>query len=375
MSHGQPPSASTKEKQWYKDVDLGFKTPAEAINGTFIANQQPSEPVSEIALFLMNFETVNILRKKHAGRFGDIYLYVSALAMFATITLHEVVDIVRAMQAFTGDESNPAYAGEYYSDIESAISVCKTAVYTVVTILSDAFIVFRTYVVWNQNPLVAILPTLLLIGDLGMGIAADHELTQLNVGTSKFNADAIARRTQAFYALTLTLNVICTLLIAYRIWSIQKELASVNTITSGRTSLTRIVNILIESCAVYSALLFILISTYAAGSPAMFIILDITAPIIGIVFFSVINRVGRGVSHGDHATSQMLTTLNFNSRSGMTPSTGNTVETATELHDMDSFHLDVTIKADPVGLDPTEKIMPTAMFMDKKPSLTGMDAV
>ncbi|KAL1739873.1 hypothetical protein HDZ31DRAFT_68497, partial [Schizophyllum fasciatum] len=27
---------SGKEKRWYKDVGLGFKTPTEAINGTYI---------------------------------------------------------------------------------------------------------------------------------------------------------------------------------------------------------------------------------------------------------------------------------------------------------------------------------------------------
>ena len=27
---------STKEKRWYKDVGLGFKTPAEAIQGTYV---------------------------------------------------------------------------------------------------------------------------------------------------------------------------------------------------------------------------------------------------------------------------------------------------------------------------------------------------
>lgn len=26
----------TKEKRWYKDVGLGYKTPSEAINGTYI---------------------------------------------------------------------------------------------------------------------------------------------------------------------------------------------------------------------------------------------------------------------------------------------------------------------------------------------------
>ena len=28
-----------KDKRWYKDVGLGFKTPAEAINGTYIGEQ------------------------------------------------------------------------------------------------------------------------------------------------------------------------------------------------------------------------------------------------------------------------------------------------------------------------------------------------
>lgn len=27
---------ATKDKRWYKDVGLGYKTPAEAINGTYV---------------------------------------------------------------------------------------------------------------------------------------------------------------------------------------------------------------------------------------------------------------------------------------------------------------------------------------------------
>ena len=95
---------------------------------------------------------------------------------------------------------------------------------------------------------------------------ACYELTQ--IGTN-FVAEALSQRTQAFYSLTLSLNVICTceyafsrfttvsggaltrhaiVLIAYRIWSIQRETASVSSISSGGTSLTRVVSILIESC-------------------------------------------------------------------------------------------------------------------------------
>ena len=94
---------------------------------------------------------------------------------------------------------------------------------------------------------------------------ACYELTQIG---SNFVAEALSQRTQAFYSLTLSLNVICTcermtcllccpadvltqraaVLIAYRIWSIQRETASVSSISSGGTSLTRVVSILIESC-------------------------------------------------------------------------------------------------------------------------------
>jgi len=33
---------TTKEKRWFKDVGLGFKTPSEAINGTYIGTSLPS---------------------------------------------------------------------------------------------------------------------------------------------------------------------------------------------------------------------------------------------------------------------------------------------------------------------------------------------
>lgn len=56
--------------------------------------------------------------------------------------------------------------------------------------------------------------------------------------------------------------------------------------------------------------LFIMIGTYAADSPALFIILDMTPPTIGIVFSSVILRVSKGISIGDNTSSLELAALN-----------------------------------------------------------------
>jgi hypothetical protein len=61
--------------------------------------------------------------------------------------------------------------------------------------------------------------------------------------------------------------------------------------------------------AVYSGLLSVLIACIVSGTPVMFIFLNSIAPVIGIVFSSVIIRVGSGTSHGDQNTAQDLTTF------------------------------------------------------------------
>lgn len=110
-------------------------------------------------------------------------------------------------------------------------------------------------------------------------------------------------------------------------------------------------------------LLFLLIGLYAGGSPGMFVVLDLVrmplsrtlnttdagpaathqlSPVIvssspsftpeadftttakGIVFFSVINRVLRGVSHGDHPTALDTRSMQFNAPSSRTALSGTT---------------------------------------------------
>ncbi|EPS95744.1 hypothetical protein FOMPIDRAFT_50011 [Fomitopsis schrenkii] len=268
-------------------------------------------------------ECVDILRRRGKRQFHSMYLHLSAGAMFIAITMHFVTDIARAVTAFTGDESAIAY----YADLRSFASMFKTSIYNVVTWISDAFIVYRTFIVWGRNYRVALLPFLLFLGDVAAGIMAVDGLSALQ-GTQAFIATDLTKRTQSFYALTLSVNVICTILIAVRIWTIQRETAAVRSMSSqgaGHTSsLTRVATVLVESCAVYSVLLFLLIGLYAGGSPGMFVVLDLLSPVIGIVFFSVINRILRGVSHGDHPTVAETRSMQFNVPSSRTALSGTT---------------------------------------------------
>ncbi|EPS95742.1 hypothetical protein FOMPIDRAFT_87250 [Fomitopsis schrenkii] len=261
-----------------------------------------------------------------AGRRSRVGLALWAAILWALISAHLVVDWARVITAFTGDTS-PAL---YYAGLTSAASVFKTAMYTAVTIVSDAFIVYRTFIVWNFNYFVIGLPFLLFLADSAMGILACYTLSKLT-SNEVFYAKLLSSRTQAFYSLTVAVNVICSLLISYRVWKIQRSVrtSSMHDLRM-RSRLARIVVVAVESCAVYSAFLFVLIGTYAGDSPAMFIILDMTAPVIGIVFSTVILRVSRGISIGDEGSSHELAALHGGSHRIGGPSDGG--DAATEGH-------------------------------------------
>ncbi|KAF9237164.1 hypothetical protein BU15DRAFT_49131 [Melanogaster broomeanus] len=239
-------------------------------------------------------QCVQVLRRRHA-RPSD-YLVGTAVSLFILITAHLVIDIIRNMDAFTSNMATPKYPATYYSDFSSWKNIFKSALYVTITIISDAFILYRSYVVWGRKYSVAIVPFLLLLSDIAIGILWVYTLSLILPGENVFS-DALSTRVKIFYAITLGMNVMCTSLIAFKIWMIQK---AVSPYTKGdEYHLSRVASIIVESGSAYSLMLVAMITTYTVDSPAMFIFLNSMSPIIGIVFSSVIVRVGLGLSHGD----------------------------------------------------------------------------
>ncbi|KAG1886650.1 hypothetical protein F4604DRAFT_1917454 [Suillus subluteus] len=246
-------------------------------------------------IYLMVFnQCMSVLRKRHS-RPSD-YLVGTAVSLFILITAHLVVDILRNMQAFTADEAEPNYPSIYYGTFDTWQNILKSSLYVAVTLVSDAFILYRSFILWGRNYLIATFPFLLFIADIAIGVFWVYTLSLVVPGEDVF-ADALSVRVKTFYSITLAMNVICTLLIAFKILKIQKVVAPFK--KGNDDQISRLVPIIVESGAVYSALLVVMIGTYTSNSPAMFIILNSMSPIIGIVFSSVIVRVGLGLSHGD----------------------------------------------------------------------------
>ncbi|KAF8838721.1 hypothetical protein BDN67DRAFT_971120 [Paxillus ammoniavirescens] len=245
-------------------------------------------------IYVMVFiQCMQVLRRRQS-RPSD-YLVGTAVSLFVLITAHLVVDIVRNMDAFTADMGIPNYPITYYETFDTWKNILKSSLYVTVTIISDAFIMYRCFIVWGRSYFVIIVPFMLLLVDIAIGIFWVYTLSLIVPGENVF-ADALSVRVKVFYAVTLTMNVMCTILLAFKIWRIQKNLAP---FAKGNQDLSRIIAIVIESGSVYSALLIVMIATYTSASPAMFIFLNSLSPIIGIVFSSVIVRIGLGLSAGD----------------------------------------------------------------------------
>ncbi|EIW80040.1 hypothetical protein CONPUDRAFT_138116 [Coniophora puteana RWD-64-598 SS2] len=277
-------------------------------------------------IYLTIFSQCLLVLRKRARRPND-YLLGTAVTLFILITLHLIIDILRNVEAFTDDMSTPDYPEMYYGKFNTWQDILKSGLYVGVTLVSDAFILYRSYIVWGRSYLVTLFPLLLLLADAAIGVLWVYTLSEVTELRADVFSDTLSIRVKTFYAITLAMNVICTVLIAYKIWSIQHAVSPFSQGIGKDNVLSQVSAIVIESGSFYSAMLIVMIGTYSTGSPAMFMFLNSMSPIIvsiasvctlqpttnralshfvspshaGHRLSSVIVRVGMGVSHGDRS--------------------------------------------------------------------------
>jgi hypothetical protein len=209
-----------------------------------------------------------------------------------------ITDAVRLVYAFKNSQME--IGGDlYYANVASALSLVKTSVYLIITILFDGFILHRCWIIWDRNCFVTILPFLIFLADIGTGIASVQGLSGLATGDSVFIAkqEKIAK---SFFSSTVAVNGLCSLLIAYRVWVRQ------NPIRDSRKafSLSKEAAIVVESAGIYFVTLICLISTYTRQSNAFNVFLDMASPVIGIAFTLIIMRIGNMATEKTHISME-----------------------------------------------------------------------
>ncbi|KAJ6506982.1 hypothetical protein C8R45DRAFT_1090631 [Mycena sanguinolenta] len=188
------------------------------------------------------------------------------------------------------------------------LAAVSDACWLLLTPIADAFIIYRTFVIWNRNWPIILLPAMLFVANCGSSIWLTVTLSTVNTDTRDYIA---IKPLDLFLSLTLCTNVICTGLISFRIWYIHRLIAQIIVPSEVRTP--EVVSIIIESAAIYTLLLAATLTIDTFNILLDFVLFSCISPTIGLVFSYMIIRISRGTAYGD--TTCSISTIAFNSES------------------------------------------------------------
>ncbi|KAI0083054.1 hypothetical protein BDY19DRAFT_981050 [Irpex rosettiformis] len=183
----------------------------------------------------------------------------------------------------------------YFGDIGQPLNRGKDLLYVTSMIIADAVVVWRCYVVWQSNKYVIAVPVLLFLGTItaGYGAVSQYFLTNPNPQEAVDFGNAM-------FAVSLTTNVVTTVLTVGRIWWQSRSLTR-NLGKAYQSTYRTLVLVLIESgvvIAVAKLLEFILFQLASedglSGFNALYIVFDMIPQINGIMPTLIIITVNAG---------------------------------------------------------------------------------
>ncbi|KAK0224677.1 hypothetical protein EDD85DRAFT_1027786 [Armillaria nabsnona] len=169
----------------------------------------------------------------------------------------------------------------------------------VCTILADSTMIWRCWMVWGRRWSITILPALCLVSATVFKIIYIHR--QLTHGTID---DLLTPVLYASFSLATTLW--CTLLIIYRVWTVGR------TNERGLGAYRHVVEVLIESSALYSASLILFVAFFAHNDWAANYLDPVTGIARGVAPTLLVGRVAAGHARPDDSwEGSIMTSLRF----------------------------------------------------------------
>ncbi|KAK0479763.1 hypothetical protein IW261DRAFT_152024 [Armillaria novae-zelandiae] len=169
----------------------------------------------------------------------------------------------------------------------------------VCTILADSTMIWRCWMVWGRRWLITLFPALCLVSAIVFKIISIRR--QLTDGD---NDDLLTPVLYASFSLATTLW--CTLLIIYRVWTVGR------TNERGLGAYRHVVEVLIESSALYSASLILFVAFFAHNDWAANYLDPITGIARGVAPTLLVGRVAAGHARPDDSwEGSIVTSLRF----------------------------------------------------------------
>ncbi|KAJ8594654.1 hypothetical protein M405DRAFT_850039 [Rhizopogon salebrosus TDB-379] len=230
------------------------------------------------AFFTLYWLTLFILLKRNVIQRQLLIPVVTVLLCNATA--HLIINFVQALEAFIF-QAHTVGADAYYSNLSSPLELAKMAFYITQTILADSVILWRCYVLYNKSLSIAIPGCVVLLTNGAIGCYVVWTLSGIHSGSLGSATWWIS----SFYTLTMTISNTCTILIAWRIYRTRRFLPG------GIARLLPIFIVIVESGALYTLSILVLLVTLLNGSNRQYVVPYAVVPIVGIAFCLIILQV------------------------------------------------------------------------------------
>ncbi|KAF8953245.1 hypothetical protein BDZ97DRAFT_625499 [Flammula alnicola] len=223
-------------------------------------------------------------RRVNGGKTMPIILFVSTISQFLLSTAYTAMGLRMLIDSFISLGDSPEAILAYWLSPSNRLQVASKAIYLTNSLIGDAILVWRLYVVWGNNWYICVVPVIMVIATTGTSYATVADLANLSSLQTLFRA---GNTILAAWALSIATQFSVSCAIAGRIMWISRGVPS---LASHRYF--SVIWIIVESGAIYCITTVLLLTFFDLKTQAGGIIGGVLAQICAIVPTLIIVRVG-----------------------------------------------------------------------------------
>ncbi|KAJ7509001.1 hypothetical protein B0H11DRAFT_1360788 [Mycena galericulata] len=236
-------------------------------------------------------------RWKRRSEIRWVMLVVSIL-LFVNVTVDIFVATITLLDAFvfyTGPDG--AAHHDIFSHGSEWQTMTKIFCVQFQSLLGDSVLIYRCYWLWNKSWAVIALPLLVWFTNVALSMRILDVLPQISEGT--ILSTDISPWFDAFWSLTMSVNIITTSLIVFRIWMAERQNKKFDAqfaLTTGSTHshpLSLAMRNIIESGMIYTFASVLVLAFHSVQSNMLYIVSALEMHSVGITFNLIIIRGAR----------------------------------------------------------------------------------
>ncbi|KAK7028735.1 carboxylic ester hydrolase [Favolaschia claudopus] len=220
--------------------------------------------------------------------------------LFVNGTLNITVAIITIFHAFVVYRG-PGGPEHVFTHSSSWQTLTKSFNVPFQSLLGDAILIYRCWYLWNRNIFIVALPLLIWFANVAVAIRFLILLGQAAQGL--IISTSVRPWVQAFWVMTICINIMTTSLIVLRIWMVERQNKSLGISENRpRSTLGRAMRNIIESGAIYTAASIFTLVTEALESNLTYPASGIEIHSVGITFNLILIRAARNIQQSAHPT-------------------------------------------------------------------------